>query len=961
MAALLPTILSDDEDDANKSPVKGTKRGRKNSQRDKKLHSASSTSKEPTSVVDDDDNDVSVDEEDGSGDEMDGDFEFGGLLGEDGTFDALSTIHEGSQLGNSNSWSYKSALALLSKNDSSGIAGEVERTSVASIIAAARSNLKRDKAEGGKEADDESDNDGSDSDGDGENVSDSESRSGDGLSDDDSDSDSSDDEVDDAHQAAHTMESDVLKARERPQRKNIKENQTGKSLQEEINEQERSVSDQDDGGGSSSEEDDSPNSDGDSDHEIDEEDKAEAAKAAAFFDSATITTSQEAAIDTFAQLGLSRPLLRGVASMGFVTPTPIQASVLPVALAGRDVCASAVTGSGKTAAFLLPVMERILQRGGGRSNLGGTNAKKKANSLAATRALVLTPTRELAAQCVSMMTAMSKFTDLRAALIVGGAKNVMAQAAELRTRPDVVVGTPGRLLDHITNSQGVDFDDLEFLILDEADRLLDLGFQDEVHEIVKSCPTERQTMLFSATMSTKVDELIKLSLKRPVRIQATEKSAKRGVDAASNNGVEVAPRLEQEFIRIRAGNEGVNREGMLLALLTRTFKTRVIVFFDTKSAAHRLMIVCGLCGIKCAELHGNLTQVQRLEALEAFREGSVDVLLATDLAARGLDIPGVEAVINFDMPSQVETYVHRIGRTARAGRGGKSCTLIGEGRRYLMKEVIKDAEEKSRRAGSGNKHQHDDNALTSGVIRSRTIPPAVVAHFVAKINSLEQLVKDVMDAEAVARMDRIAEMEAMRAKNIIEHSDEIKNRPQKEWFASNKQKLSVKEAAAERKRLMEERAGTGKHRMSRKKRRAQEAREAMKEAEDDARREMEESGKKSKKVFSDAGMKGSAKALRKKEAQREKELAAMSVHDDDVKRERKVKQKRKASSNDSDALGDGGLFSDEKVAFAKKPKKEATDEPAKSSYFFKDYDPDKKRSKKKGVKAFKSRSKYKRR
>jgi ATP-dependent RNA helicase DDX27 len=499
-----------------------------------------------------------------------------------------------------------------------------------------------------------------------------------------------------------------------------------------------------------------------------------------------------------------------------------------------------------------------------------------------------------------------------------------SKASELRTRPDVVVATPGRLLDHITNSQGVDLDDLEFLVLDEADRLLDLGFQDEVHEIVKSCPTERQTMLFSATMSTKVDELIKLSLKRPVRIQATEK--KKGVDAIpSTAGVEVAPRLEQEFIRIRPGNEGVNREGMLLALLTRTFKSRVIVFFDTKSAAHRLMIVCGLCGIKCAELHGNLTQVQRLEALEAFREGSVDVLLATDLAARGLDIPGVEAVINFEMPSQVDTYVHRIGRTARAGRGGKSCTLIGEGRRYLMKEVIKDAEEKSRRAASGSKTQ--DSSL-SGVIRSRTIPPPVIAHFVAKINSLENHVKDVLDAEAVSRMDRIAEMEAMRARNIIEHNTEIKNRPQKEWFASNKQRLSTKEAAAEKKRLIDEKAYTSTHRMSRKKRRAQEAHAAMEEARQEARDEAEESGKKPKKVLSDGAMKGSAKVAKKREMQLERERAERSIHDDDMRRERKLKQKRQKTSGD--ALGDGGLFSEEKVSFAKKPKKEAADAPIKS-------------------------------
>lgn len=195
------------------------------------------------------------------------------------------------------------------------------------------------------------------------------------------------------------------------------------------------------------------------------------------------------------------------------------------------------------------------------------------------------------------------------------------------------------------------------------------GFQDEVHEIIKSCPIERQTLLFSATMGTKVDELVKLSLKRPVRIHVSDKR-KKG-NNVNSGGVEVANRLEQEFVRVRSGNEGVKREAMLLSLLTRTFKSRVIVFFDTKAEAHRLMIVAGLCGIKCAELHGNLTQVQRLQALEQFREGSVDVLFATDLAARGLDISSVKAVINFEMPSQVETYVHRIGRTARAGRGGE--------------------------------------------------------------------------------------------------------------------------------------------------------------------------------------------------------------------------------------------------------------------------------------------------
>ena len=334
----------------------------------------------------------------------------------------------------------------------------------------------------------------------------------------------------------------------------------------------------------------------------------EEARAKAYFDEEP--TDQIDQIDVFAQLALSRPLLRGIAAMGFVKPTPIQAAVMPLALQGRDICASAVTGSGKTAAFLLPILERLLHRYLGR-----------------TMAIVLTPTRELAAQCIGMLTTFSTFTKIRASLIVGGTKNVNAQAAELRTRPEIIVATPGRLLDHVTNSAGVTFGDVEFLVLDEADRLLDLGFQDEVHELIKSCPVKRQTLLFSATMNTKVDDLIKLSLKRPVRVRITDKNV--------NKDIEVAPRLEQEFIRIRPANEGINREAMLLAILTRTFTKQVIVFFDMKTTAHRLMILCGLLGIKCTELHGNLTQQQRLTALEDFRAGNVEVLLATDLAARG--------------------------------------------------------------------------------------------------------------------------------------------------------------------------------------------------------------------------------------------------------------------------------------------------------------------------------------
>jgi len=259
------------------------------------------------------------------------------------------------------------------------------------------------------------------------------------------------------------------------------------------------------------------------------------------------------------------------------------------------------------------------------------------------------------------------------------------------------------------------------------------------------------------------------------------------------------------------------------------------------------------------------------------------------LAARGLDISSVEAVINFEMPSHVETYVHRIGRTARAGRGGKSCTLIGEGRRHLMKDVIKDAEQKRLMiASSGDR---DKKSLSStGAIRSRTVPPAVVMHFAAKITSLEPHIKEVKAAEAVARMDRIAEMEATKAQNIIEHWDEIKSRPQREWFASTKQKMSAKEAVAMKQQLIAEKVGTGNHRMTRKKRRMREAKEELLGMEREAIETLEETGQRSKKIMTQNAMKSTAKSHKRQLDEKLKEKESMSLYDEDVGREAKKKK-----------------------------------------------------------------------
>ena len=350
---------------------------------------------------------------------------------------------------------------------------------------------------------------------------------------------------------------------------------------------------------------------------------------AAFFDDAP---APSAVGTSFQQLHLSRPLLKGVTAMGFTTPTLIQSMVIPVALQGKDVCASSRTGSGKTAAFALPFLERLLFR---------------ARRVAATRVLVLTPTRELAVQAHSMIEKLAQFTDIRSYIVIGGVKNAV-QEQELRKKPDVVVATPGRMIDHLRNAPGIGFEGVEILVLDEADRLLEMGFTEEVQELVKMCPVNRQTMLFSATMTHDVNQLAAYSLKRPVRVTA-DGSIRTDEAEGSLNSVRVPTTLQQEFVRVRKEHEG-DREAMLLCLCTRTFHKRCIIFTREKRRAHRLRILFGLVGIKVEELHGNLTQIQRLESLEKFRDGQCDFLIATDLAGRGLDISGIDVVINFEVP-----------------------------------------------------------------------------------------------------------------------------------------------------------------------------------------------------------------------------------------------------------------------------------------------------------------------
>eukprot|EP00177_Eucheuma_denticulatum_P001158 GFKZ01002087.1.p1 GENE.GFKZ01002087.1~~GFKZ01002087.1.p1 ORF type:complete len:712 (+),score=115.76 GFKZ01002087.1:90-2138(+) len=462
---------------------------------------------------------------------------------------------------------------------------------------------------------------------------------------------------------------------------------------------------------------------------------------------------KQSASKTFSDLHLSRPLLKAVEQLEWEHPTPVQARAIPYILSGRDVCGSAVTGSGKTGSFVLPVLERLL----------------KAGVDNATRVVILLPTRELAAQCYSVITTLARYTGIRAALAVGGLSN-KAQEVALRTRPHILVATPGRLIDHMRNAQSFSLEDVEILIMDEADRLLEMGFQAEVEEIIRNTRSVgRQTLLFSATISPCLKGLIKISLQNPINF-------------AVDPMFDVATTLTQEFVKLKPAFEA-SKDAVLFSLVTRTFKTRTIIFFRQKVTAHRFKIMFGLTKLRAAELHGNLTQAQRLEALDLFRNGEVDFLLCTDLAARGLDIAGVETVINYDFPSEVKEYVHRVGRTARAGNQGRACSIICSGNndeRKLLKAVAKRAQ---------------------GKLSARIVPPTVIGKWRAWVDSLGSAVNTVLKEEKQEKEMRMAEMELGKAGNMLKHADDIYARPARTWFQNESEKLEEKVKARQQRGL----------------------------------------------------------------------------------------------------------------------------------------------------------------
>eukprot|EP01114_Cavostelium_apophysatum_P020136 TRINITY_DN6667_c0_g1_i1.p1 TRINITY_DN6667_c0_g1~~TRINITY_DN6667_c0_g1_i1.p1 ORF type:complete len:806 (-),score=241.23 TRINITY_DN6667_c0_g1_i1:2-2362(-) len=440
-------------------------------------------------------------------------------------------------------------------------------------------------------------------------------------------------------------------------------------------------------------------------------------------------------------LNLTRAILKGLNAHGYARPTPIQAMAIPAILQGKDIVGSAVTGSGKTGAFVLPILQQLLN----------TDRHQ-----AITRVLILSPTRELAAQTHSYIEGFTKHTNIRCALVVGGL-SLQVQEAELRSSPDIIVATPGRMIDHLRNSQSVGLDDIEFLIMDEADRLLDMGFRAELMELVKGCPTNRQTMLFSATMSDEVVQLVKLSLRNPVRVSVNVK-------------FDVAEKLSQEFIKIKSDTV-TEREAVVLALCKRTIKSKAIIFCREKIEAHRLKIIFGLSGLNASELHGNLTQAMRLTALEDFRDGRVDYLIATDLASRGLDILGIETVINFQMPRSMTEYVHRVGRTARAGSSGKAISIAGPDDRSLLKEIAKRARSQ---------------------LKQRSIPPEAIRDCRSKVIAAEEDIKDISIEERKEADIRKAEAQIAKTEKMLADPKGKERKPKRTWFLENDERQQIK-------------------------------------------------------------------------------------------------------------------------------------------------------------------------
>jgi len=370
--------------------------------------------------------------------------------------------------------------------------------------------------------------------------------------------------------------------------------------------------------------------------------------------------SPDATVPSFSDFGLHPDLLKAVAATGYTTPTPIQAQAMPVVMSGRDVMGAAQTGTGKTAAFTLPILHRLMP-------LANHSASPARHPV---RALMLAPTRELADQVAESVKRYASQTPLRAAVVFGGV-DIGPQKDALRRGCEVLIATPGRLLDHV-EQRNVNLGQVGILVLDEADRMLDMGFLPDLERIIRLLPAQRQTLLFSATFSNDIRKLARSYLNLPTEIEVAARNA------TADTVTQVAYPMESD----------AKRAAVVHLVKSRGLK-QVIVFSNTKIGTGRLARELERDGVRAESIHGDKTQADRMKALEAFKAGELEVLVATDVAARGLDIAGVPCVINYDLPYNAEDYVHRIGRTGRAGASGEAIALYTPSEERLLLEIEK--------------------------------------------------------------------------------------------------------------------------------------------------------------------------------------------------------------------------------------------------------------------------------
>ena len=441
---------------------------------------------------------------------------------------------------------------------------------------------------------------------------------------------------------------------------------------------------------------------------------------------------------SFSNFNLSKLIIKALSELEYYTPTKVQEKVIPIALNGHDIFVNSETGSGKTACFLLPIV--LIQN----------------------QALIIVPTRELALQCNEMLTKFLKYIDLNFVFLCGGL-SVENQIKQMKNKiPDIIITTPGRLLDLIYNNKNLSLEHVNILVLDEADKLLELGFKDAIFEILELIKKNknRQTLLFSATLNPKLLDLGEHALNNPIKVKIAQSA--------------ILTNLSQSIVRIKFENLEQNnyekRMAYLINILKQKKLNRTIIFFNTKQDCHKCVLYFNQFNINsCVELHGDKSQTERIKSLDDFQKGNVDFLLATDIAGRGIDIEKVKCVINFQMPLIGERYIHRVGRTARKGYVGEAITICDDKERLLIKKIFK--------------KEKVDIKLKPIKISNEDIKVLY-----KKIIRIKNDIENKLIEEKTEKQFDLAEKDIEKTMNIKIHQKEIQNRPKKIWYQSTKEK-----------------------------------------------------------------------------------------------------------------------------------------------------------------------------